>query len=230
MKAKSRNVLFIIVFFFGLNLVLGSQSHATDTVKKPDNGYSNFSAGGVYLGLFGVQSRIKGDFNDESLLFTNEAIYNVPKVKNGNGFGVALGGRSDTWAYELNYFKTNHKTKTLLANIGSQDASFSVFDIDFKFDLTRGKLRPYWKFGFGRTSLTIDNNKINIDGKFGSETFRGYCFNFGGGMEYFITNKWAIDAGIVSRLNKFKTVEGVTIEDSLSGNGANLLLGMAYLF
>jgi opacity protein-like surface antigen len=230
MKTQLKKLFFIIVFFISLNLVLSSQCYAADTAKKPYNGYSNFSVGGVYLELFGVQSRIKGDFNDESILFTDTATYNIPKVKNGSGFGVALGGRSDAWAYELNYFKTTNGTNTVFTDIGNQDASFSVFDIDFKFDLTRGNLRPYWKFGLGVTSLAIDHSKITIDEEYGRETFRGYCLNLGGGLEYFITNKWAIDAGVVYRLNKFKTVEGVTIEDSLSGNGANLMLGIAYIF
>jgi opacity protein-like surface antigen len=230
MKTRLKNVFFIIVFFFCLNLILISQSYAADNAKNPYLDKSYFPVRGVYLELFGVQSGIGGDFNDEFVLSADTAMYNVPKVKTGSGFGIALGGRSDTWAYELNYFETSHVSNTLFTDIGSQDASFGVFDIDFKFDLTRSQLRPYVKLGMGLTSLTIDNSKINMNEEYLNETFRGYCYNLGGGLEYFITKNWAIDACVVYRFNKFRTVDSISIENSLSGSGTNLLLGIAYIF
>jgi opacity protein-like surface antigen len=186
---------------------------------------------GFYFGIMTVKNSMSGDFNNTCYYSstTSTDIYDVPEVKNGFGFGVNTGYRINRASYEIAYQGTKHDTKSSFMFVGDS-ASYSVLDINFKYDLARwGRIRPYGLLGIGSTMMTVEDSTtdgVTID----DEEFRGICWNLGIGVAYYIHPKIAVTGGVISRWNTYHTVDFDVLKVDLKERTSGFSLGMTYTF
>ncbi|MBN2019632.1 MAG: porin family protein [Sedimentisphaerales bacterium] len=187
---------------------------------------------GFYIGAMYVNNSMSGDFDDTVFYTSGSKVYDVPDVDNGTGFGIVLGARGKDGAFELSYQRTNHDTSSSFVDIGDSEATYNIIDLNFKFDVfARDRLRPYLLIGFGFPWLTIEDSMYDDDdGSYDDETFTGISFNLGAGLAYYLDPQWAITGGIIYRWNRFSSVEGKSLDDTLSEKALNLTFGVAYTF
>lgn len=185
---------------------------------------------GFYLGAMFAYNNMSGDFDDSTYFVSYSDAYDVPDVDSGSGFAVVGGCRADRFAFELGYQRTSHDTSSSFSDMAESDASYSVIDLNFKIDvLAKSKLRPYVLFGFGIPWLTIEDG--STDGEsYEDETFVGFCLNAGAGVAYYFRPQWAVTGGLIYRWNWFSSVEGESLDDSLSESALGFTVGVAYTF
>jgi opacity protein-like surface antigen len=157
-------------------------------------------------------------------------VYDVPDVQDGDGFYVALGGRSNTFSYELGYQRTVHDTSSSFVDIGDSTATYNVVDMNMRFDVfARQQIRPYLLAGIGFTWIDIDDS--STDGfTYDDETFSGFALNAGAGIAYYMLPQWALTAGIVYRWNWYDSVESKDLDDDLKERALGFTAGMTYTF
>lgn len=187
---------------------------------------------GTYLGVFMTKNNMFGDFDDSHLFgsdLTGE-ILGVPKVDEGTGFGVVLGGRGPKGAIELGYQRSRHDTSSF--DFGESEAFYNVIDMNFKIDVfAKEQFRPYILLGFGFPWLTIENDLYDVyDDSFGDATFFGFALNAGCGVAYYFHPRWAVTGGVIKRWNWFTSAEGKSLEDTMFERAFCFNVGIAYTF
>lgn len=214
-----------------LVLAAAAAVHAEDS-----SGDSSYVKDGWYLGLQAVDNSMSGEF-DNSRFFTSTLaeVFDVPDVDDGTGFGVLLGLKSERVALEFGYQRSSHDTTSSFVDIGKggkSEASYNVIDLNLKVDVfTRDKLRPHILFGIGIPWLTIDGSLYDgISDSYEDETFRGFAFNAGAGVAYYLRPQWALTGGLIYRWNRFSSVEGKNLDNALSEKAFGLTFGIMYTF
>ena len=204
-----------------LVLGLSANGYAADGQPTVKNGF--------YLGMYAAQVPVGGNFDDTRFYVSGSTVYDVPKVEDGQGFGVVMGGRFPRMAIEMLYQRTTHDTHSSFVDIGDQTAYYNTIDFNFKFDLAwESKARPYLLIGFGIPWITIENSKY--DGDYRDETFHGLAANLGAGLAYYFTPKLCINGEAYYRWARFSNVDGDSLDDDLDSEGPIFKLGMAYTF
>ncbi len=151
-------------------------------------------------------------------------------MDSGSGFGVIFGSRYTKGALELGYHRSTHDTNSLFVDIGKQDATYNLVDLNLKYDVfAKGKFRPNILLGVGYTWVTVNNSMTDGD-NYSDETFTGGALNLGGGISYYLNPRWCINTEVIYRWQRYGRVEGVDLESALSGSGINYTVGIAYTF
>ncbi len=210
------------------------------TASAQYNQYSPLVKNGVYVGAMFVNNSTSGDFDDSIYYTTDEMLYNVPGMDDGKGFDIVLGTRMNRFSFEVGYQKTNHDVKSVLndvlyeaygVNILGDKATYNAVDFDFKFDLiANSQLRPYALMGFGLTWITVEDNALNLYDEQEDETFRGYCWNLGAGVAYYLQPQIAVTIGLKYRWNIYGRVESDDLDENLKENILSTSIGMAVTF
>jgi hypothetical protein len=213
---------------------VGAETEETQETQEAPVEQGSFKAKeGTYLSFSYVRNSIGGDFDDTVMYQTSSEAFNVPDADSGGGFGIGLGVTADFGGFEINYQRSSHETHTVFVDIGDQDAAFNVVDFNFRINILRKQLKdrikPYVLLGFGIPWITIENSMT--DGySYDDETFVGISGNIGGGVIYYITPRIFANAGAFYRWSRFGSVEGVSLDDKLSGSGPSFSLGLSYTF
>lgn len=212
----------MMLFVCGV-LVLGlsANGYAADGQFTVKNGF--------YMGMFLAQASVGGNFDDSRYYVSGGTLYDVPKVDDGQGFGIAMGGRFQRFAIEMLYQRTTHDTHTSFVDIGDQKAYYNTIDFNFKFDLAaESRMRPYFLVGFGLPWITIENSEY--DGSYSDETFSGIAGNLGAGVAYFFTPRLCLNGEAIYRWASFSNVDGDSLDDDLTSEGPVFRIGLAYTF
>ena len=186
-----------------------------------------------YAGVSFIRNSLGGDFNGQAAFVgSNEAIF-VPKVSDGQGWEILLGGRTDKLALEFGYIRSFHDA-TILGVTSSAD--YTIFDFNFKQHFRNEKqFQPYWLGGFNLPYLNVKNAMITSGLSVKSTTFAGWGLNLGGGAAYYFTPQVALDGGIIYRYTKFdqaRAADGkyADLNSALESNALCFTLGVTYAF
>lgn len=185
---------------------------------------------GFYIGLSYENNSLPGEFDDSSYYTSATYGYNVPDVDSGSGFGITFGSRLQKGAAELSYHRSNHDTDTQFIDIGKQDSTYNLVDINLKIDVfDQGKLKPNILLGLGYSWLNIDNSMT--DGiHYSDETFTGFAGNLGTGLTYYFNPRLCINGEVIYRWQSYGHIEGEEIDENIGGGGINYTVGIAYTF
>jgi len=213
--------LCVLAYFIGLAPIL-----AQETAIK-----------GFYVSVDFAYQSTEGDLTGDLFLYTDQEIFLVPDIAGGFGWGIGIGTRGISSAFELNYTQTKHDA-TFADSKG--EAILRVFSLDYIYFFRGEKnFQPYLQFGWcpGYTLKIIDGS-ANISptpevrdsklyGSIGS-------IQLGGGISYVLYSRMNIVAGITYRSAKYTGVAGgkdivsARIEEPLNGSGLNALLSLNY--
>ena len=155
---KSKQAAVAICLLSCLTVVCPTRAEEVRSVKD-----------GYYLAAMFVYNQMSGNF-DDSLIYepkdqNDVALFNVPDVDNGAGFGLWFGRRVDRFSFEIGYQSTVHDTSTTIPGIGKADGVYNVVDLNVKIDIfAQGRLRPYLLIGGGIPWLTIEKTSRRMTG------------------------------------------------------------------
>lgn len=218
-KCNGKAALFIVLVFVLIDIVT--------PISAEESAF--YTQDGLYLEIFGVRNSVGKDFDDSISLLTSSALYDVPDVDAGNGFGISLGAKKKNTAFEFSYQRSTHDTSSSYVGIGDQTGYLNIFDMNAKIDIfAKEQVRPYLLLGFGIPWLTITDSMY--DGSYDDETFIGLSGNLGAGLAYYLNPRVCLTGGMTYRWMIFTSVDGVEIEDDLSAGGPCFRLGLAFTF
>lgn len=236
MKFHTKKFSTIIIISL-LALIMTSAVHA-DVIPsappvKPETPEATSVKDGTYIGVFVTLNQMSGDFDASTFYTAPGEFYDVPDVDDGTGLGVVLGFRvpNAKWAGEFGYQRSRHDTSSFFIDMGENEASYNVIDLNFKIDvLARDKIRPYILFGFGFPWLTIEDRGM-IDGStYQDVTYLGLCLNVGAGAAYYFRPDLAVTGGLIYRWNRFSSAEGKKLDDALIEKALCFRIGVNYTF
>ena len=94
----------------------------------------------------------------------------------------------------------------------------------------KGRFRPNILLGFGYSWLNIENNKT--DGvSLSDETFQeGMALNLGTGLAFYFNPRWFISGTLMNRWQSYGSIDGIPLDEDVSGSGASYAVGIAYTF
>lgn len=186
---------------------------------------------GFYIGVGAAYNSLEGDFDGETVLIGCCDIILVPKVDNGTGYKVVLGGRTSRSAGEISYIQSDHDV-TFLGAKG--EAELKMLNFDWKpFFQSSQRIQPFILLGLNFTEFTLKDG--SSDGfSVGDAKFNGIGLNLGGGIAYYFTSRIALSVGLTYRWISFDSAEGVgpneSLADSLISSGFNVDTGMTFTF
>ena len=220
MVAKRNNSAMALIGVI-LSISMGSPLFAEESGGVKD---------GFYLEALLAYNAMSGDFDDSGFLVSPFAIYDVPDVDSGMGFGLVAGFRQDRYPIEFGYQRTTHDTHSSFVDVADSTAFYNVFDMNLKVDVVRREqFRPYVLVGFGFPWLTIEDSSTS-GGPLEDETFWGFDVDVGAGVAYYFSPRWAVMGGLIYRWNWFASVEDDSIDDSLLESALGFTLGVAFTF
>ncbi|HEX8322152.1 outer membrane beta-barrel protein [Longimicrobium sp.] len=148
----------------------------------------------------------------------------------GGGLGLGLGyGFGETFALVINLDAASVSSDDDDADEDAEDLALAHFDIGgrLNFGSTASALRPYVNAAFsgvaeGTTSEDADENV----------TISGAGFTLGGGLQYFFSPRFALDAGLQGSFGKFNQIqlgdESSEIDEDVKFTTARLQLGVTF--
>jgi opacity protein-like surface antigen len=219
----SQTIPFITLIALTAIIVFASPAAAEEENFRAKNGF--------YIGVGAAYNSLEGDFDGETILIGCCDIILVPKVDNGAGYKIVLGGRMSSSAAEISYIQSDHDV-TFLGAKG--EAELKMFNFDWKpFFLSSQRLQPFILLGVNFTEFILKDG--SSDGfSVGDAKFNGIGLNLGGGIAYYFTSRIALNAGLTYRWISFGSAEGVgpneSLADSLISNGVNLDTGLTFTF
>ncbi len=214
-------------YAYAEDVILLDDQEETPTVKrepfKPDDGF-------YVTGYWIANNTLDGDFNDTTYYTTDSAIYDVPAIDDGQGFGVSLGVSTPGASLEISYLRTSHNTHSSFTDIGDQQGTFNAIDLNLKIHLIKeSRFRPYVLLGFGFPWITVENS-VYENGSYSDETFTGISANVGAGLAFYLTPQAFVNAGVMQRWSFFNDVEGMGLDENLNASSFSFLLGFGYTF
>jgi hypothetical protein len=184
---------------------------------------------GYYIGVSSVSNAIEEEFDDTTFLTNGTMIVDIPKIKNGSGYGLYWGSRTGASAVEIDYITTEHNTTSSL--LGDSKATYTAIEVNGKLYFnTTSNVQPFFLYGIGLHLLTIKNNTITISGANDSDFTGGRSFNIGGGLAYYLTPQWFLSGAAVYRYGSLGKVEDLEIDGRLGDSGLSYSVSMAYVF
>jgi hypothetical protein len=205
-------------------------SSATDSCK-----YCLATGGGIFLRLDLVNNSIGGEFDGETILYSGQETFIVPKIKTSYGFGLAVGMGTNTWKLELGFVRSAHDF-----SFGTfrGTSSYNIFNIDFSYYVISRKLiRPYILVGLCVPWVVVNDGSTSLaaDAQVGDETFSGVGLNIGPGLEVYLRDNLMVHTEMIFRRISYTKLNGVTKEettykDGLNGSGTSITIGLSYFF
>ena len=196
----------------------------TDSTKQ----LQYYAKEGFTLAVIFPYHTIGGDFDGESVLYSNQDVFSLPTVTGNYGWGVMAGYRFTKGALELTYLTSTHDVMFLKAN---GKAHYNVINFDLKFCFQAEKpIQPYCLAGIGIPWLIVNEGHVTVhpggttsnadDAMFAS----AIAFNLGGGLYLHLHPAFSLGAEVSYRVIIFGTVNGITIgkDVTLMGNGLAL--------
>lgn len=155
------------------------------------------------------------------------------EAQDGIGFGAQIQyGFNHQFAASLAYqFYSLNSGSTPILN---SPYPFSEVDLlgKYIFGSTTTPLRPYISLGlnYSRSKQDFYNQQNNFE--YTSATYSGITFCGGGGLSYFFSPEWSVDASFLFHTGSFSTIyeNRVLIDDSLKFTSIRGTAGVVYHF
>jgi hypothetical protein len=201
-------------------------------------GFPIFKRGFYAVGYVAAGS-VDGDF-DGSTVFTgvaplDDSIF-LDDIDFGVGFGVGIGYRFDDIGFEINWQRTYHDHSFGATDYGS-GVEMNTLNFDFRYYfMTDTPLQPFVLLGAAYPWLDIDNGSVDTTTlEVGEANFSGLGFNFGGGVNFYITPQIAITGTAGWRYVFFNEAKGVndprgSLDPDVDGSGFFLYAGASFTF
>ena len=145
-------------------------------------------------------------------------------VGGGLRIGYGFNQRFEIFArYDRYTFKfKNEWNKYSISNVGA--------GLRVNFGGTLQALRPYLEAGFSNINLVID--PVLFNGNIVEYRLKGPALAMGGGVNYFISPNFAIQANVLGTFGKFNTfqIDSRGIEDRPDARTLRFSLGISYFF
>ena len=197
--------MYLLIFSFTVGLTLQAQD-----IRSNTEGLNVSVSGGIG--------------NWSSSYFLNLDELEPLGVGGGLRIGYGLNQRFEIFArYDRNTFKIQkewEKYGTSVAGAG----------LRVNFGGTLQALRPYLEAGFSSINLVID--PVLFNGNIVEYRLKGPALAVGGGLNYFISPNFAIQANALGTFGKFNTfqIDGRGIEDRPDARTLRFSLGISYFF
>ncbi|MFH1784655.1 MAG: outer membrane beta-barrel protein [bacterium] len=213
-------VLFVLIF-------LGISSAASAKVKP-------YVEPGFYFAIDVPYNTISGDFDGEKVLASSDGeVVAVPKIDNNYGFGGLVGYRNFPYSFELDFLFSEHNATWLNSDF---KVNYSLVDFNMKVHFFEHSVtQPFLLFGLCFPELVIkEGSSINSD--IGDVAFTtGAGLNIGAGISYYFLPKVAVNGGVVYRIIKYDSAEGISgekksITNGLGGSGLGFDIGVMFVF
>jgi len=225
MKSNTLRIFTVFIFVSLLIFFMNTSGFAEGKFKVNE---------GFYLGIAVPNHSIGGDFEGNSFLYSASEIDLIPKVQDGYGWGIILGGRFSKGAIELSYLRSTHDISFDGDIIG--EATYHIINIDGKYYfLTDKPIQPFLLGGFCFPWLVAENS--SFDGSnWGNTTFKGAIgLNLGGGIAAYLNPKVSVSLGLIYRWVSYSQNEGIDgiaadLEESLDGSGVNYNIALTFGF
>lgn len=166
---------------------------------------------GFYLGGKVLYNMIDGDFDGT----------NGPETDHGPGFGLVLGvGLTNSFALQVDLNVSRHDA-SVFDDTPVSDAGYGAILFGFKQAfITDRPVRPFFRAGVGFFSFAIEDPII------GDLDLSGNGFEFGLGVDYYLSDSFSIGAAINRRFVDYDEVEvqGITedLDPKISGDTTSL--------
>jgi opacity protein-like surface antigen len=218
-------------------LCVGGHEGASAVPLPPDAARGGFRAReGFYLAVHGAWAQLDRDFDGDVLLSSTAETIAVPDADDGAGLGIAVGHRWERNALELDVTVTEHDG-TLPAGASGGDVTYGALDASWRYFFRPDRhLQPFFQATLGVAVATledaaIDTTSLEVD----DAELAGVEFGLGGGVEYFLTERWSLGLRALYRQTYFDMAEGVSddesdIDHSVEARGWVLSIGTAFTF
>jgi len=146
----------------------------------------------------------------------------------GVGGGIRIGyGLNQRFEIFARYDRHTFKVKNEWNKYGTSNAGAGL---RVNFGGTLQALRPYLEAGFSSINLVID--PVLFNGNIVEYRLKGPALAVGGGLNYFISPNFAIQANALGTFGKFNTfqIDGRGIEDRPDARTLRFSLGISYFF
>lgn len=146
----------------------------------------------------------------------------------GVGGGVRVGyGLNQRFELFARYDRHTFKIKNEWDKYGTSTAGAGL---RVNFGGTLQALRPYLEAGFSSINLRID--PVLFNGRVVEYHLKGPALAVGGGVNYFVSPNFAIQAAVAGTFGKFTTfqIDGKGIEDRPDARTLRFSIGISYFF
>lgn len=146
----------------------------------------------------------------------------------GIGGGIRIGyGLNQRFEIFARYDRNTFKIKKEWDKYGT---SIAGAGLRVNFGGTLQVLRPYLEAGFSSINLKID--PVLFNGRVVEYRLKGPALAIGGGVNYFVSSNFAIQAAVAGTFGKFTTfqINGDGIEDRPDARTLRFSLGISYFF
>lgn len=186
---------------------------------------------GVYVGAIAAYNAVDGDFDGDLVLVSFDQILAVPKVSSALGWGITLGYRSDNYALELGYLKSEHDATW--AGLQS-DVDYTMWNLDYKYFFSEKRTQPFFLVGLALPKLVLKDGSVDSFGNVSDASFNGIGINLGIGLAHYLTEKLSLNGTAIYRLMSYGSASGAagsqTLVDALGGSALNFNVGVMYTF
>lgn len=227
-----------------LILIFGIDSAARAELKEE----------GMYFSILGVENRIGGDF--EGVVtgkFVDSTVFcRFPKIEDGRGFGILIGGYKGKIAGEVYYSCSNHDTSFIFSDFNGngfydvgeeavykKDGECQVIGGNIKYyfaNLFRNNIRAFGEFGIFVPQITMENGAYQENSYHNTAdvTFTGYGADLGLGVLIHLHPNLAVTGRAAFRYIRIKEATAFGQErvpmDRMEGIGRSYSIGLNYYF
>jgi len=187
-----------------------------------------------YVMVYFSRHTISGDFTGDATLSSVNGEFAVPSLKDGNGYGIAVGGHTRLVGMELGYWRSTHTASWMDQ---TADATHQLVGIEGRFfPLQFGNIRPFLSSGVFMEWLTADNAYCStMSGGTCRERFNGFGLSFGGGAEVALSERLFVSGQAQYRDSQYDSIKALDISDgtlsyTLDGAGWSLRTGLGINF
>lgn len=196
---------------------------------------------GFYIRVDGVRASVGGDMDGNSFYRSRENPdyhYLVPKLDDGNGFGVTIGEYIGRWAGEISFQSSSHNDVSEVF-----DCDFEQINLDIKYYFVKSPRSPlslYVQAGyFVPTYIIQDGAFILPEGEtepteIGAAEFRGDGFSGGLGLSLRLGSKLGLNGSVVFTRADLDRIKGLgkkgVPEDSFIVTNTVYRVGVVYFF
>lgn len=199
------------------------------------------SRGGFYVGAFASHNSVSNAFDGKSVVvdISQGLSATVPSVETFFGYGAAVGIRTLSGAFEVNYQRYQHDVSwNALGITFTSTASVEYINVAMKrYWLSREKIQPALHLGW------IPYSRIHVAGGMitpggSSDTrYRGSNFGFNGGLGLLIHlgERLSAEGLVLYRYLQYEKAEAqngsgaIEFGEPISGNGFNGSVGLSFV-
>ncbi len=183
-----------------------------------------------YVMVYFSRHSISGDFTGDAVLSSVNGEFAVPSLKDGSGYGLAVGGHTRMVGLELGYWRSSHTASWMDQ---TADATHQLLGIEGRFfPLEIGRLRPFLSSGVFMEWLTAENAYCStISSGTCRERFNGFGLSFGGGAEVALSARLFVSGQAQYRDSQYDSIKALDISDgtlsyTLDGAGWSFRTGI----